>query len=127
MNRPFLFAMMTVTLLACDDPETWPGYTGHDPDPVDMSDHGNFPQLECPVPPPIPIIQDACTGANDTNLLIGACWSERCVKGERRLVKKVVGVNCVYIPDGAQNDEFTVGVCDDSGACWNGTVEPPPE
>jgi hypothetical protein len=60
---------------------------------------------------------DACTGTSTTNLLVGTCWWERCVDGEKTLVTKIAGVNCVFKPDSAPNDEFVIGTCDDVGVC----------
>jgi len=64
-------------------------------------------------------VKDKCEGSGTTNLLLGACFTEQCVKGEKMLVTKIAGVNCVFRPKNAPNDEFVVGVCDDNGVCGN--------
>lgn len=63
--------------------------------------------------------RDKCDGTGTTNLLLGSCFTEQCVKGEKMLVTKIAGVNCVFRPKNAPNDEFVVGVCDDNGVCGN--------
>ena len=61
--------------------------------------------------------RDKCDGSFKANMLLGTCWVERCVNGEKTLLPKTAGVNCVHVPDDAPNDEFVIGVCDEYGTC----------
>jgi hypothetical protein len=67
--------------------------------------------------PDVPF-RDRCDSASfKANKLLGSCWTEQCVNGEKTLIPKIAGVNCVFVPKDASNDEFVVGVCDDGGVC----------
>lgn len=67
--------------------------------------------------PPTPIM-DRCDPATfKTNQLVGSCWTEQCINNEKTLVPKIAGVNCVFRPLGAPNDEFVIGVCGEFGTC----------
>ncbi len=63
-----------------------------------------------------PLPRDACSEAGVTNMLVGTCWWEQCVKGERSLYPKIAGVPCVYKPESG-NSPWAEGTCDDSGVC----------
>lgn len=96
-------------------------------DECDPNDPLCAPEAGCYVPPPIPTMRDTCTGSDTTNWLLGTCWNERCYKGEKTLFPKPAGVNCVFVPDDAPNDEFVIGSCSDNGECGYWTPPPPPK
>lgn len=62
-------------------------------------------------------VKDQCTGSGITNLLLGSCWTEHCVSGEKTLIPKIAGVNCVFKPANSPNDDFVIGACNDVGIC----------
>lgn len=63
------------------------------------------------------VMRDACIKTGITNMLLGSCFWEQCRNGEKSLYPKIAGVNCVYIPADAINDEFVIGSCNEFGVC----------
>lgn len=60
--------------------------------------------------------RDSCGATAITNMLVGTCWWEQCVKNEKSLYPKIAGVPCVYIPNSI-NSPWLEGTCDGDGVC----------
>lgn len=65
---------------------------------------------------PAPPFRDVCDSNFKANMLLGTCWTEQCVNGEKSLVPKIAGVPCVLNPLGG-NSPWEEGTCTSTGEC----------